>query len=574
MSAIEHNEAFSGRAEGKIEEIGSPLVQKMAISTLQNADLQNGGFGSQPKFPNSSAIDLLIDLATSSDAQVAAATVNMKEQGTVSLAEAARRVARLTLEKMARGGVYDQLAGGFHRYSVDEYWLVPHFEKMAYDNSELLKNYIHAYRAFGDEEFALIARDIIRWIDQCLSDRKLGGFYASQDADVSLDDDGDYFTWTLDEAAEALTAGELAIASFNYDIGEIGQMQHNVAKNVLHRKREIDAVARRAGLTIPEARALLESAKKKLYAARLERPTPYVDKTIYVAWNALCISAYIEAARALGRADTQAFALKSLDRVLAAAWSGNAQAEAPRSLAHIVAYGEQGKPAERPPAILDDYILLGHAALDAWQTTGEMRYYSTACDLMDSAIDRFYDPVAGGFFDAEKPAEGKRSLGVLGARRKPLQDAPTPAGNPMAAILLLRLHELNGRADYAAKARQTLEAFAGVVEHFSLYAATYALALQRLITPPMQVCIIGNDELARSLEATALAQYAVNKSVVRLTREQITGRSSKKLPSALAETLPHLAKLATSFAVVCTGNACQPPVTIPADLANALQKSL
>jgi uncharacterized protein YyaL (SSP411 family) len=144
----------------------------------------------------------------------------------------------------------------------------------------------------------------------------------------------------------------------------------------------------------------------------------------------------------------------------------------------------------------------------------------------------------------------------------------------MAAILLLRLHELNGRADYAAKARQTLEAFAGVVEHFSLYAATYALALQRLITPPVQVCIVGNDELARSLEATALAQYAVNKSVVRFTREQITGRSSKKLPPALAETLPHLAKLATSFAVVCSGNTCQPPITTPADLAKALQRSL
>ena len=140
-----------------------------------------------------------------------------------------------SLEHMAHGGVYDQLAGGFHRYSVDERWVVPHFEKMCYDNSELLKNYVHAYQVTGNDFFADVARDIIRWMDEWFSDRERGGFYASQDADYRMDDDGDYFTWTLDEARAVLTEKEARCGGTRYDINEIGEMHHNPAKNVLYR---------------------------------------------------------------------------------------------------------------------------------------------------------------------------------------------------------------------------------------------------------------------------------------------------------------------------------------------------
>ena len=333
MDAIEHNESFSGRAGSP----GPELVEKMVLAALKSVDMRHGGFGGQPKFPHSSAMDLLIDVAS----RAATTTVKLNGQGTVTVPEAAKRAVLVTLDKMAKGGIYDHLAGGFHRYSVDEHWVVPHFEKMAYDNSELLKNYVHAYQQFGEEEFARVARDIMRWMDEWLSDRELGGFYASQDADFSLDDDGDYFTWTRDEAAEVLTLEELAIATGYYDIGEIGDMQHNVAKNVLHVKRGLDAVARKAGVEVEAARALLGSAKRKMYAARLARPTPYVDKTIYVSWNAMCISAYLEAGRVLGVAEARAFALRSLDRVLGEAWGGSE-----KGLAHVVAYGEAGAKAE------------------------------------------------------------------------------------------------------------------------------------------------------------------------------------------------------------------------------------
>ena len=588
MNAIEHNEAFSGRASGAIEEIGPGLLAKMVVSALKSADMRHGGFGAQPKFPHSSALDLLIGVASRTDTG-AAAMMQMSGLGKVSVAEAARHAVLLTLDKMAKGGIHDHLAGGFHRYSVDEHWVVPHFEKMAYDNSELLKNYLHAYRAFGEAELAQVARDMMRWMDEWLSDLERGGFYASQDADFSLDDDGDYFTWTLDETAEVLTGKELAVAAGYYEIGEIGDMHHNVRKNVLHVKRGMDAVARKAGVEVQEARTLLEAAKKKMLAARLARPTPYVDKTMYVAWNAMCISAYLEAGRVLDVEETRGFALKSLDRALATAWGGRED-----GLAHVMAYGEQNEEAgssatspqqasllETPitlrndkykvAGVLDDYVYLGHAALDAWEMTGEMRYYEAAEALMGSTLERFYDPVGGGFFDTQKAAEGERSLGVLGARRKPLQDAPTPAGNPMAVILLLRLHALNGSAEYATKARETMAAFAGVVEHFGLYAATYTLALQRLLTPAMQVCVIGEDAVACELEAASLRRYAANKSVVRLRPAQLG-----TLPPELQKTLPYLPmpKTGGSFAVVCSGNACQPPVRTAQELERLLEVSM
>jgi uncharacterized protein YyaL (SSP411 family) len=195
-------------------------------------DPEHGGFGHAPKFPHPSALELLIERYAHAQA---AELRSAGQSGAVipASSDRLREVIVSTLEHMARGGVYDQLAGGFHRYSVDEKWVVPHFEKMSYDNSELLKNYIHGYQATGEQLFADVAKDIIRWMDEWLSDREHGGFYASQDADISMEDDGDYFTWTLDEARAVLSEEEAQVAALRYDINEIGEMHHNPAKNVL-----------------------------------------------------------------------------------------------------------------------------------------------------------------------------------------------------------------------------------------------------------------------------------------------------------------------------------------------------
>ena len=346
---------------------------------------------------------------------------------------------------MARGGVYDQLGGGFHRYSVDEAWVVPHFEKMLYDNAELLKNYVHAFQSYVDPESARVAKDIIRWMDECLTDRERGGFYASQDADIDLDDDGDYFTWTRAEAAAVLTPEEMEIAAAYYDIGDLGDMHHNPAKNVLHVKQALDVVAARAGKTRSEAAELLSAAHARLLAARGERSTPFIDTTIYTSWNALAVSAYLQAAQVLRLPEVKTFALLTLDRLLREGM------HAERGLAHVISYTGESTGTKWVAGMLEDYAFLAHACLDGWLATGSAKYYDAALDLAEHMVAKFYDTAGGGFFDAA--AKGEELLGVLTARRKPLQDSPTPAGNPAAAAALLRLEALNGRADCEKKPR-------------------------------------------------------------------------------------------------------------------------
>jgi uncharacterized protein YyaL (SSP411 family) len=299
----------------------------------------------------------------------------------------------------------------------------------------------------------------------------------------------------------------------------------------------------------------VEAVKEKMYAARLLRKTPYVDKTVYTGWNGMCISAYLAAGRALGLSEPVEFALKSLDRVLGSVW------DATSGMAHVVAYGE-GVGAARIPGVLEDYAFVAAAALDAWEATGELRYFGAAKAIGDAMLARFYDATGGGFFDTERDAG---AIGALSARRKPLQDSPTPAGNAVAAAVLLRLAALTGEAVYETRAQETLETFAGVVEHFGLYAASYGLALRRAVERSVQVCVIGDDDVAEVLAAIAMAKYAVNKSVIRLRKEQLGA-----LPPALAETLPHLPATEGSVAVVCRGNTCLPPIESGEELLAAL----
>ena len=553
-SAIAQSESFAGRGGG----VSAKILTAIEESALKMFDPQHGGFGQAPKFPHPSALDFLIErYAQASGAEDASGN-------------RLREVIVTTLEHMARGGVYDQLAGGFHRYSVDERWVVPHFEKMCYDNSELLKNYVHAYQATGEAFFADVARDIIRWMDEWLSDRQHGGFYASQDADINMDDDGDYFTWTLAEAQAVLTEEEAKVAALHYDINEIGEMHHNPAKNVLFVRAPVDEIARRMSLSPERVNDLLASARKKMYAARLERPTPYVDKTVYVGWNSLCVSAYLQAARALRVDHARRFALKSLDRVLASAYKAASPTQ-PASLLHVVAYSDPNAQHRAVPGMLDDYAFTAVACLDAYEITADLSYFKFARTIIDAMIARFFDATSGGFFDSEPAADGK-NLGVLATRRKPLQDSPTPAGNPMAAIALLRLHHLTGEAAYRDKAEQTLETFSGVAEQFGIFAATFGIAVAHLLESALQVVVIAQEHdqsAADQLEALAVAFFAFNQSVLRLNASQAV---AENLPPALAETIPLLPALRTgkSFAVLCSGNTCQPPIFQPAELQASL----
>src|SRR5271169_4887242 len=498
-SAISRAESFSGGGK-----VSATVIDAILESARGMFDPVNGGFGSAPKFPHPAALDLVMDQYVRTGSGDSAGHDGTRH-------EELRNIFVYTLEKMARGGVYDQLAGGFHRYSVDERWIVPHFEKMCYDNSELLKNYVHAYQATEDEFFAAVARDMIRWMDEWLSDRAHGGFYASQDADYSMADDGDYFTWTLEETRAALAEDEAVVAILYYDIQDDGDMHHNPAKNVLYIANLLEQIARRLSIPEEQARTLLAAAQKKMYAARLLRPTPYVNKTVYAGWNAMCVSAYLEAAKVLDLPEARHFALRSLDRLLSEGWN------AERGMRHVIAYSEafpDTRAEQREiSGVLDDYAFAVIACLDGYESTADLSYFRFARSIGEAMVAGFFDKVAGGFFDTRAASDEKTALGILGTRRKPFQDSPTPAGNSAAAIALLRLHGYAGaasvvdrqnNASYRDQAEQTLEVYAGVAGQHGIFAATYGLAVVHFTQPHTQVVVVGRDEAAAELYRAAV----------------------------------------------------------------------
>ncbi len=530
--AVSQAEIFTGaRADFDLG-----VVDAQIKSITQLFDIKNGGFGRAPKFPHSSAIDLVLERYQQT-----------KEKHLLAMAET-------TLEKMACGGVYDQLAGGFHRYSVDERWLVPHFEKMSYDNSELLKNYLHGWQVTQNLILRETAEGIISWVNEVLSDQNNGGFYASQDADYSLDDDGDYFTWSLDELRAALLPDEARVMELYYDVEARGEMHHDPARNVLWIARDATDIAKRFSLDETTVRLTLAKAKGKMLAARKPRPTPFIDKTMYVSWNAMFVSAYLEAARVLGGslgASCRNFALKTLDRMLKEVWSET------RGFGHRI-----GGPALE--GSLDDQVFSVLALLDAYEATLNPRYFAAAQETMDLAMARHGDAEGGGFFD--RPCDAA-PMGGLDVRRKPFQDSPTPGANSVAAIALIRMHAFTDDERCRAFSKKTLEAFAGIAPQYGLFAATYGLAATLFAHHPVQVVITGPtlDPTAQALETAAHGVFRLGKSVLRVTPET----PQLLLAGALKETLPHL-PADKSLAVVCSGQTCLPPTNDPQQLSSLL----
>jgi uncharacterized protein YyaL (SSP411 family) len=536
--AVAQAEMFTGaRAE-----FDPGVVDAQIKSITDQFDIKNGGFGRSPKFPHSSAIDLVLERYQQT-----------KEKHLLAIAET-------TLQKMARGGVYDQLAGGFHRYSVDERWLVPHFEKMSYDNSELLRNYLRAWNITEGSNFWATAEGIVVWVNDVLSDQENGGFYASQDADYSLDDDGDYFTWTVDEVRAVLSPEESRYIERLFDVEPHGEMHHNPAKNVLWISRDSLELAKELGISDRDFVAFSQNARGKMLAAREKRKTPYVDTTMYVSWNAMFVSAYLEAANVGGShffgsiflSDCRAFALKTLDRMLKEVWTES------RGFGHRI-----GGPALE--GSLDDQVFGVIALLDAYEATLDARYFDAARRTMDLAIARYGDAEGGGFFDRSSDAA---PMGGLDVRRKPFQDSPTPGANSAAAIALTRLHAFTGDARYYNFAKKTLECFAGIAGQYGLFSATYGLAATLFAHHPLQVVITGaaDNPVAQALEAAAHRVFRFGKSVLRIT----PGTTLTNLAGALKEALPHLPPN-KAVAVVCAGQTCLPPTSDPEQLAALLE---
>src|SRR6476620_3678655 len=285
------------------------------------------------------------------------------------------------------------------------------------------------------------------------------------------------------------------------------------------------------------------SAKKKMYAARLERPTPYGDMTVYVGWNALCISAYLEAAKVLGLEDARRFALRSLDRILSEAMQTD-------GLLHVIAYSDPQADRRQVRGMLEDYAFLGVACLDAYEASSDLSYFKFARRVADAMVEKFFDATSGGFFDTEKAEEGQKQLGTLATRRKPFQDSPTPAGNSVAAIALLRMYSYTNEQNDRDQAQETLEVFAGMAEQFGSFGATYGIAGVYFMQPHTQVVVIGEGEDARNLYRAAVSSLAFNKAVIHLTTNEAVAQN---LPPSLAETIPNLPGVRERIAkaVVC-----------------------
>jgi len=439
-------------------------------SSLENAeksilaffDNENGGFGSAPKFPAPGALEFLLRRSVTNQNPLAG------------------HAARLTLDAMARGGFYDQLGGGFHRYSTDEAWLVPHFEKMVDDNAGLLKNYINGYARFGDERFREITQGIITYTREVLSGSR-GGFYASQDADVTPDDEGGYFTWTHDEFRNVLTAEEYTVLSAHL-FDERGTMHHNPEKKVLSLSHRVEDIAKTQGGTADRINRIGLRGKKKLLEARGKRQAPFIDKALYTSLNGMMIASYFHAFAVLGDDHLKDFGVKSLELILQERFI-------------------QGKlfHTKDVPAVLDDYIFFIDALISGYEATADHRYLTLADDLMKTCIEKFYDKAEEGFFDTEGD--------VLGIRMKRIEDIPHPSANAVGVMLLLKLWLMRGKEAYQRAAEQTLRLFAGPASEMGVHAGAYYCALDAWFHMIKLTIEAAPDSAlarsARSLSATA-----------------------------------------------------------------------
>jgi uncharacterized protein YyaL (SSP411 family) len=515
--------------------VGSALFDTLLEAALSSFDPQHGGFGQAPKFPHPTAIDLLLQ--------------GYRRSGRGELLTAAA----FTLERMAAGGVYDQLGGGFHRYAVDERWRVPHFEKMCSDNAELLRAYLHGYQMTREERFREVAEGILGWVAAVLADPDHGGFAASQDADVAADDDGSYYTWTQAEVRQILPADEARLVELYFDVGPVGEMHHDPARNVLWIAPTPAAVAEQLGISVAEFRERLERARAQLLAARAARPAPAVDRTVYTAWNGLMASAWLEAARVLNRPDCRAFALRTLDRLLAQAWSSQ------DGFARWAG-------APQRPGLLEDQVYGALALLDAFEATLDLRYFAAAHRTAELLLESFWDSAAGGFFD--RPLGQTEPTGFA-VERKPFQDAPAPSANAAAVLLLDRLHALTAEDRFRQAAEKTLGAFAALAPRYGIFAAGYGLALDLHLRGPLEVLVTGasDDLVAWELWRAAAEFFCYGKSLYRLTAEC----AAVELPPALAATARGL-PLEKPAAVVCAGRQCFAPVASVEELRKLLEQ--
>ena len=502
---------------------------------LKSHDRVEGGFGGAPKFPQPMILDFLLQRAIRPESKAA------------DLLPAVT----FTLTKMARGGMYDQLGGGFHRYSTDDEWLAPHFEKMLYDNAQLARTYLHAWQVTADPFFRQIVEETLDYVLREMTSPE-GAFYSTQDAD-SEGQEGKFFVWTLDELNRHLGAEDGRLVAGYYGVTQRGNWREGgQGANILHARREAGDVASDLGVTPEQLREAAQRGRRVLLEARAARVHPGRDEKVLAEWNGLMMAAYAEAGAVLGREDYTDAAQRNAEFLLAKmrdASNGN-ESRLFRTYkdgrAHLKAY-------------LEDYASVALGLLALYQVTFDLRWLRSATELAEVMLDRFHDIESGGFFQTAEDHE------KLVARRKDFVDSAIPAGNSLAADLLLRLARLLDRPHYAEHAAAAFRLMANGMAEQPLAFGRLLSALDFYLNPGYEIAIMGEP----SAEDTRALLEEIHR---RFMPNTVVAAAPPGTPAseavALLQARPARGGRATAY--VCRNYACNLPVTGVQQLAEQL----
>ena len=506
-------------------EVSEGLLTHAASVLSGQIDSRFGGFGGAPKFPQTMNLEVLLR--------------HYKRTGD----RAALSGVELTCRQMANGGIYDQLGGGFARYSVDEYWLVPHFEKMLYDNALLARLYLEAYQATGDGFYRRIAEETLDYVMRDMTDPE-GGFYSAEDAD-SEGVEGKFYVWTPEEIEGVLEPEDAKLAERYWDVTERGNFE---GKNILNVPRPPEAVAAEFGLSTEELWRRISAIRQRLFAERENRVRPGRDEKVLAAWNGLMLRAFALAASITGREEYRRVAEKNASFLLEKLMvDGRLRRSYKDGQARFNGY-------------LEDYACVADGLVALYEATFETRWLKEAGALADAVLDLFWEDAEGAFYDTAADHE------ELVTRPRDVYDNATPSGNSVAVDVFLKLSVLLDREDYRERAETVLENLSGGIARVPGGFGQLLSALDFYLSTPYEVAIIGEQEApgTKVLLETVYSSYLPNKVVA--------GRSEND--EEAARLVPLLAdrpmRDGEPTAYVCVNYACQSPTTGPSELARQL----
>ena len=513
----------SGQFQGGDTPLTVEVLHQAYSNLAANFDYQNGGIGAAPKFPQPMALELLL---------------RYHHRG---YNPRALEMVELTLEKMAHGGIYDQIGGGFHRYSTDTYWLVPHFEKMLYDNALLARLYLHAYLVTGRPLYRRITEETLDYVLREMTD-PLGGFYSAQDAD-SEGEEGKFFVWTPDQIEAALGEGDGNLFGGYFDVTEAGNFE---GKNILNIPQPASSFSEEHGVPLDRLQAVIDRGKRTLRELREQRVHPLRDDKALASWNGLMLRSFAEAAVALDRADYLDAAINNARFLLATM----------RPQGRLLRTYRDGQ--AKLLGYLEDYAFVADGLLALYESTFEPRWLKEASALADSMVELFWDQTAGAFYDTGSDHES------LVIRPRDVFDNAQPCGGSVASEMLLRLAVITGNQEYVVTAAAPMRALHDLMVQAPAGTGHWLAALDFYVSTPKEIVIIGprEDPATQSLLDTIFGRYLPNKVVVGTS----TGDADSTSP--LLQDRGMIGGRPTAY--VCQNYACQLPVTEPEALAEQL----